>query len=301
MIGHKGEQAVTVRALRGAAPYIHMYKGKVFVIKTGGGAFRDPATMRAFVEQVAILHHLGIRVVLVHGGGPQVDEITAKLGVETRMVQGRRVTDASAIDATSMVLNGLINTQLLALCRGFGIAAIGISGVDGGLVQAHRRPPVTLAKGEVVDYGMVGDIDSVDGSVVTRLLDAGFLPVVSPISSDNLGPAAEHQFGHGRGRDRRRARRGEADSLHRRARHPRASRRSALADFVYRRRRAAPPARRRRALATACCPRRARSRRRFAAACVACTSSPTTPRMRCSPRSSRTKAPARSSLRTRKH
>ena len=73
--------------------------------------------MRAFIEQVAILHHLGIRVVLVHGGGPQLDEVTAKLGVQTRMVQGRRVTDATAIDATSMVLNGLINTQLLALCR----------------------------------------------------------------------------------------------------------------------------------------------------------------------------------------
>ena len=68
------------------------YKGRVFVIKTGGGAFRDPATMRAFVEQVSILHHLGIRVVLVHGGGPQLDEVTAKLGVETRMVRGRRVT-----------------------------------------------------------------------------------------------------------------------------------------------------------------------------------------------------------------
>jgi len=187
MIGHKGEQAVTVRALRGAAPYIHMYKGKVFVVKAGGGAFRDAATMRAFVEQVAILHHLGIRVVLVHGGGPQLDDITAKLGVQTRMVQGRRVTDASAIDATSMVLNGLINTQLLALCRSFGIAAIGIGGVDGGLVQAHRRAPVTLANGEVVDYGMVGDIDAVDGTVLTRLLDAGFLPVVSPLSCDGSG------------------------------------------------------------------------------------------------------------------
>lgn len=187
MIEHKGEQAVTVRALRGAAPYIHMYKGKVFVIKTGGGAFRDVATMRAFMEQVSILHHLGIRVVLVHGGGPQLDEVTTQLGVATRMVQGRRVTDAAAIDATSMVLNGLINTRLLALCREFGIAAVGISGVDAGLVKTHRRPPVTLASGEIVDYGMVGDIDGVDASVITRLLDAGFMPVVSPLSSDGSG------------------------------------------------------------------------------------------------------------------
>src|SRR5262245_9406571 len=187
MIGHKVEQAVTVRALRGDAPYIHMYKGQVFVIKTRGGAFREQAAMLAFIEQVAILHHLGIRIVLVHGGGPQLDEVTAKLGVETRMVQGRRVTDSAAIDATSMVLNGLINTRLLALLREFGISALGLSGVDGGLVQAHRRAPVTMASGEVVDYGMVGDIDAVDASVLTRLLDAGFLPVVSPLSCDKSG------------------------------------------------------------------------------------------------------------------
>ena len=187
MIGHKGEQAVTVRALKGAAPYIHMYKGKVFVIKTGGGAFRDGAAMRGFMEQVAILHHLGIRVVLVHGGGPQLDEVTRKLGVETRMVQGRRVTDGGAIDVACMVLNGLVNTRLLGLCREFGIDAIGLSGVDAGLVRAHKRAPVTLASGEVVDYGMVGDIDDVDGSVITRLLDARFLPIVSPLSCDATG------------------------------------------------------------------------------------------------------------------
>ncbi len=187
MIRHRGEQAVTVRALRGAAPYIHMYKGKVFVIKTGGGAFRDGATMRSFMEQVAILHHLGIRVVLVHGGGPQLDQVTTKLGVQTRMVQGRRVTDAGAIDVACMVLNGLINTRLLGLCREFGIAAIGVSGVDGGLIKAHKRAPVTLASGEVVDYGLVGDIDEVDASVITRLLDSGFLPVVSPLSCDASG------------------------------------------------------------------------------------------------------------------
>ena len=187
MIGHKGEQAVTVRALRGAAPYIHMYKGKVFVIKTGGGAFRDGAAMRAFMEQVAILHHLGIRVVLVHGGGPQLDQVSTKLGVKTQMVQGRRVTDAGAIDVASMVLNGLINTRLLGLCREFGISAVGVSGVDAGLVKAHKRAPVTLASGEVVDYGFVGDIDEVDGSVIERLLDCGFLPVVSPLSCDAAG------------------------------------------------------------------------------------------------------------------
>ena len=237
-----------MRALRGAAPYIHMYKGKVFVIKTGGGAFRDPATMRAFVEQVAILHHLGIRVVLVHGGGPQLDEVTARLGVETRMVQGRRVTDAAAIDATSMVLNGLINTRLLALCREFGIAAIGISGVDGGLVQAHRRAPVTLAerRGRRLRHGRRHRLGR--RSVLTRLLDAGFLPVVSPLSADDSGTAAQHQRRHGRRRHRRRARRREADPLHRRAGHPRASRRSALADFVHRSRGPASPARGRRAL-----------------------------------------------------
>lgn len=187
MIGHKVEQAVTVRALRGAAPYIHMYKGKVFVIKAGGGAFRDEATMSALMEQVGLLHHLGIRVVLVHGGGPQLSEVTEKLGVETRVVQGRRVTNAGAIDATSMVLNGLINTRLLALCRKFDIPAVGISGVDGGLIRARRRAPVTLASGEVVDYGMVGDIEHVDTSVITRLLDAGFLPVVSPLCADDSG------------------------------------------------------------------------------------------------------------------
>jgi acetylglutamate kinase len=86
-----------------------------------------------------------------------------------------------------MVLNGLINTRLLALCRGFGISALGLSGVDGGLVTAHRRAPVTLASGEVVDYGMVGDIDAVDATVITRLLDAGFLPIVSPLSADATG------------------------------------------------------------------------------------------------------------------
>ena len=187
MVTHRIDQSAVIAALRGAAPYIRLYKGKVFVIKAGGAIFGDLAGTRALVEQIAVLHHLGIRVVLVHGGGPQLDEMQRSLGIEPRMVRGRRVTDDRSIDATTMVLNGLINTRLLGLCREFGISAIGLSGVDGGLVRAHRRPPVTLPNGEVVDYGMVGDIETIDATVILRLLDAGFLPVVSPLSSDSTG------------------------------------------------------------------------------------------------------------------
>jgi acetylglutamate kinase len=181
------DPSVAIRALRSAAPYIRMYKGKVFVIKASGGVFGDAASTRALIEQVAILHQVGIRVVFVHGGGPQLTEITEALGVPTRMVQGRRVTDQKAIDATSMVLNGLINTKLLALCREMNIDAIGVSGVDAGLIKAHKRAPVKIDTGETVDYGFVGDIDAIDTSVINRLLDNGLMPIVSPLSADDNG------------------------------------------------------------------------------------------------------------------
>jgi acetylglutamate kinase len=103
MILHRSDQTATIRALRAASPYIRLYKGKTFVVKAGGAVFGDPALTRALVEQIAILHYLGIRVVMVHGGGPQLTEVTEALGVPTRMVQGRRVTDERSLDATSMV------------------------------------------------------------------------------------------------------------------------------------------------------------------------------------------------------
>ena len=182
------DPSIAIRALRSAAPYIRMYKGKTFVVKAGGGVFADPVAVRGLIEQIAILHYFGVRVVFVHGGGPQLTEITEALGVPTRMVQGRRVTDQKAIDATSMVLNGLINTRLLAYCREMDIDAVGISGVDAGLIRAHKRPPVKLADtGETVDYGFVGDIDLVDDAVLKKLLDTGLMPVVSPLSADDKG------------------------------------------------------------------------------------------------------------------
>jgi acetylglutamate kinase len=187
MIMHRPDPTAAIRSLRSAAPYIRMYKGKTFVVKAGGGVFADPVAVRGLIEQIAILHYFGVRVVFVHGGGPQLTEITEALGVPTRMVQGRRVTDQKAIDATSMVLNGLINTKLLALCREVNIDAVGISGVDAGLIRAHKRAPVRLDSGETVDYGFVGDIDAVDTNVLTKLLDNGLMPVVSPLSADENG------------------------------------------------------------------------------------------------------------------
>jgi acetylglutamate kinase len=182
----RSDPSVAVRALRSAAPYIRMYKGKVFVIKTSGGVFGDTALTRALIEQVAILHQVGIRVVLVHGGGPQLTQIQETLGITPRIVAGRRVTDEKSMEVTSMVLNGLVNTQILGICRELDIQAIGISGVAAGLVRAHKRPPVQI-EGQTVDFGLVGDIDLIDAKVLQQLLDDGLMPVVSPVSADDKG------------------------------------------------------------------------------------------------------------------
>jgi len=188
MIMNRGDQTLAIRALKSAAPYIRMYKGKTFVIKAGGGVFADDDSTRVLIEQIGILHYFGVRVVMVHGGGPQVTQLQEALGVESRMVQGRRITDAKSIDVTAMVLNGLINTRILGICRDLNIDAVGISGVDAGLVRAHKRPPVKLDDGSgTVDYGFVGDIDRVDTTVIRKLLDNGLMPVVSPLSADESG------------------------------------------------------------------------------------------------------------------
>jgi acetylglutamate kinase len=189
MIMSRPDPSVAVRALKSAAPYIRMYKNKVFVIKAGGAVFNDETSTRGLIEQVAILHQVGIKTVLVHGGGPQLDHLQATLGIETQMVNGRRVTDQKSIDVTAMVLNGIINTRILAICRALDIEAIGLSGVDAGLIRAHKRGPVPVFAGssESVDYGLVGDIDSVNVAVLERLLSNGLMPVVSPLSADPNG------------------------------------------------------------------------------------------------------------------
>jgi acetylglutamate kinase len=189
MIMSRPDPSIAVRALRSAAPYIRMYKNKVFVIKAGGAVFADEVSTRGLIEQVAILHQVGIRTVLVHGGGPQLDSLQATLGIDTKMVNGRRITDQKSIDVTAMALNGSINTRILAICRALDIEAIGLSGVDAGLIRARKRPPVAVSPGsnEMVDYGFVGDIDAVNSAVLVKLLDNGLMPVVSPLSADSNG------------------------------------------------------------------------------------------------------------------
>ncbi|HEV8631259.1 MAG TPA: acetylglutamate kinase [Thermoanaerobaculia bacterium] len=172
--------------LREALPYMRLFKGKVFVVKVGGGVLAEPAATREVLEQVDALLHLGIKVVLVHGGGAQASTLSRALGSEPRFVAGRRVTDGVALAAAVMTLNGEANTALLGACRGLGIPAVGLSGVDAGLVRAQRRPP-QMVEGESVDYGHVGDVVAVDPGVLSTLLAGGFLPVVSPLAADENG------------------------------------------------------------------------------------------------------------------
>ncbi|HEX6994847.1 MAG TPA: acetylglutamate kinase [Gammaproteobacteria bacterium] len=180
------ERTIVVTALRHAVPYVRMYKRKVFVLKAGGDAFTSPESTRALMEQIGILHQVGIRVVVVHGGGPQATQLAQRLGLESRFVEGRRVTDKETLEVATMVMNGGINTGILAACRELGVPAVGISGVDGGLIRAKRRPPVER-NGGVVDYGFVGDIERVDATVIAKLLEDDLVPIVSPISADDSG------------------------------------------------------------------------------------------------------------------
>jgi acetylglutamate kinase len=183
----KRERAIVVSALKHAAPYIRLFKGKVFVIKAGGEIFADTAQTSAFMEQVGILHQVGIKVVLIHGGGPQSTKLAAALGLDTTFIEGRRVTDGASLDVATMVLNGQINTRILATCRDLHIPAVGMSGVDAGLIRAHKRPPVERDGQDTVDYGFVGDIDAVDADVLKKQLDNGLMPVISPLSCDESG------------------------------------------------------------------------------------------------------------------
>ncbi len=184
MTTHRDRDLV-VAALRHAAPYIRMYKRKTFVVKAGGEAFLDPVQARGLLEQMAILHQVGIRLVLVHGAGPQSTQRARELGLETRMVQGRRVTDAATLQVSAQV-NADVRNMIAGICDELGMPTHGLVGAEGP-VRATKRPPVDMGADGRVDFGFVGDIDHIDAAMVQTYLDAGTVPVISPLGADADG------------------------------------------------------------------------------------------------------------------
>jgi acetylglutamate kinase len=175
-----------IAGLKGALRYVRAYRDQVFVVKLGGDVLSEPETLDGVAGQLALLSSLGIRLVVVHGGGPQASALSLRLGLEPRMVAGRRVTDDGALDVAKMVYAGQINVNLLASLRDHRVQAVGLSGVDAELITAHRRPPVSVVDDSGatvrVDYGHVGDIDRVDPRVLVTLMDARMVPVVASLA-----------------------------------------------------------------------------------------------------------------------
>jgi acetylglutamate kinase len=152
----------------------------------------DPDNLASLAEELALLHQVGIRVCVVHGGGKQLNELAEKLGVVQTVIAGRRVTDDDTLELAKMVFRGKINTEILAQFRRRGIQAVGISGIDGGIVKAVKRPPKDVLNKEtgetkIVDFGHVGDVVDVDASLIHTMLDSGYLPIVSSLGADDDG------------------------------------------------------------------------------------------------------------------
>ena len=174
-----------------AVPYLRAYANQIFVVKVGGELMEDTELLNYMARDIAILHRLQIKVVVVHGGGPQLDRLTKQLGNEVTRVAGRRVTSPEVLDAAKMVFRGQLSLELVAALTKNGERAVGLCGADGVLVRARKRPtvPVTDDSGVTVDvdYGEVGDVTGVDPEVVHSILSAGAIPVVSPLASDETG------------------------------------------------------------------------------------------------------------------
>lgn len=178
--------------LREALPYIQRFQGKTFVVKFSGKVTEDKENLASLAEELALLHQVGIKVCVIHGGGKQLTELAQKLGVVQTVIEGRRVTDDDTLDLAKMIFRGKINTEILAELRRRGIDAVGLSGVDGGVIKATRRPPRNVLNKETgetesVDYGNVGDIVDVNTHLLELLLGGNYLPVISSLGADDDG------------------------------------------------------------------------------------------------------------------
>ncbi len=175
----------TARILTEALPYIRRYQGKTIVIKYGGNAMVDGALKNSFADDVILMKLVGMNPVVVHGGAPQISRLLEKIGKESTFIDGMRVTDSETMDVVEMVLGGLVNKDIVHLINSLGGRAVGLSGKDGGLIHARKlnvsKGDPLLERPEIIDYGHVGEVESIDPSVVQLLQSQAFIPVIAPI------------------------------------------------------------------------------------------------------------------------
>jgi acetylglutamate kinase len=180
------ESHVKARILAEALPYIQRFHGKTIVIKYGGNAMTDETLKEGFARDVVLLKLVGMNPVIVHGGGPQIDELLKRVGKKGEFVQGMRVTDAETMDVVEMVLGGQVNKEIVELINQAGGKAVGLTGQDGRLIRA-RKMRLSAAGSDTLDIGQVGEIESVDPAVIESLKEAGFIPVIAPIATGKDG------------------------------------------------------------------------------------------------------------------
>lgn len=181
-----------ILALKQAIPYLQRYRGKLFVIKIGGSLFEDPVSTQKIAEGISALYHVGIHIVVVHGGGPQLQKLAEKLGVKQKTVAGRRVTSAETLQIAKMVFAGKLNTDFAAMLGAQDVPVVGLTGIDGATIVASRRPPVTMrerpdAPEEKVDFGFVGDIVCVNSALIEQLRGGGYVPILCSLAAGKDG------------------------------------------------------------------------------------------------------------------
>jgi len=179
-------EAVNVASvLTESLPYIRKFHGCTIVVKYGGNAMITDGLTQTFARDIVLMKLVGMNPIVVHGGGPQIGELLERLGIPTRFVDGMRVTDAATMDVVEMVLGGLVNKDIVSLINTVGGRAVGITGKDGQLIQAHQlrihRNSAELKSAEIIDIGQVGEIETINRAVVDTLIGSGFIPVIAPI------------------------------------------------------------------------------------------------------------------------
>ena len=181
----------TARILIEALPYIRRFSGKTVVIKYGGNAMVDQPLKQGFARDLVLMKLVGVNPVVVHGGGPQIGSLLKRLGKASEFVQGMRVTDAETMDVVEMVLGGLVNKEIVNLINRHGGSAVGLTGKDGDLIRARklllRRDAPELKAPEIIDLGHVGEVESIDASLIHMLVQGAFIPVIAPIGVGDDG------------------------------------------------------------------------------------------------------------------